>query len=108
MSKRQGENAVFEEIFARMRALAEQMRGRQYDGHHDAVLNLIHDAEKALIDVNGKLGPWERDELSRATHAARINFLTLALNGIGKAIDISQLPPDEYEYGFNYAKPPQK
>jgi type 1 fimbriae regulatory protein FimB/type 1 fimbriae regulatory protein FimE len=43
-----------------------------------------------------------------AALAVRINFLTLALNGIGKAIEVSQLPPDEYEFGFNYTKTPTK
>jgi hypothetical protein len=55
---------------------------------------------------NGKLGQWECAELDRAALAVRVNFLTLALNGIGKAIEISQLPPDEYEFGFNYTKTP--
>ena len=99
---------MFDEIFERMRVLAAQMHGRRYDGHHDAVMGLIHDAEKTLTALNGKLGPWERAELDRAALAVRINFLTLALNGIGKAIEVSQLPPDEYEFGFNYTKTPTK
>jgi hypothetical protein len=99
---------VFDEIFERMNELATQTRGRRYDGHQNAVMSLIHDAEKALTTAFGKLGPWERAELDRAALAVRINFLTLALNGIGKAIEVSQLSPDEYEFGFNYTKPPTK
>jgi hypothetical protein len=82
---------VFDEIFERMNELAALTRGRRYDGHHDAVMGLIDDAERALT-TDGKLGPWERAELDRAALAVRINFLTLALNCIGKAIEVSQLP----------------
>jgi len=99
---------VFDEIFERINELAALTSGRRYDGHHDAVMGLVHDAKKALTTADGKVGPWERAELDRAALAVRINFLTLALNGIGKAFEVSQLPPDEYEFGFNYTKTPTK
>jgi hypothetical protein len=95
---------MFDHIFDRMNELALQMRGRRYDGHHDAVMALIHDAEQALTPVGGRLGLWERLELDHAIQAVRINFLSLALNCIGKAIEVSQLPRDHYDFGFNYGK----
>ena len=53
----------------------------------------------------GKLGPWEAEELEYAENAVRSNFLMLALTATDKALAVSQLPPDEYDYGFNYTKP---
>lgn len=95
---------MFDEIFERIDTLAAQLRGRQYDGHHHEVMALIHDVGMALTTPDGQIGPWERAELDQATLAVRINFLTLALNCIGRAIEVSQLPADHYFIGFNYTK----
>jgi hypothetical protein len=99
---------MLDEIFKRMDTLAAQMRGRQYDGHHEAVIALIYNAGKALTTPDGQIGPWERAELDQATLAVHINFLTLALHRIGRAIEVSQLPADDYAFGFNYTKTPPK
>lgn len=86
-----------------MYGLQEQMRGRRYDGHHEAVAAVIAHAERVLLDA-GKLGKWERSELAQARRAVEISFLTLALNCVGKAIEVSQLSPEDYDSGFNYGK----
>lgn len=65
---------------------------------------LVHDAETALMGLHGQLGPWERLELDNAANTVRVSYLTLALNYIGKAIAVHRLPPDEYEFGFNFPK----
>jgi hypothetical protein len=97
---------MFDEIIKRMEDLAMQTRGRQYDGHHEAVIALLSDAKKALTMPDGQIRPWERAELDQAALAVRINFLKVALNCIGKAIEVSQLTPDYYASGFNYIKTP--
>lgn len=94
---------MFDDKCDRMYELQEKMRGRRYEGHRAAVTAVIADAERVLRDA-GKLGKWERSELDQAMHAVQINFLTLALNCVGKAVEVSQLPTDDYESGFNYGK----
>lgn len=95
---------MFDDILDRMTELSAQLRGRQYEGHHEAVREVIRNAELALTDADSKIGPWERSELYEAMRAMDINFLNLALTCVGKAIEVNHLPPDHYEYGFSYTK----
>jgi hypothetical protein len=75
-----------------------------YDGHHDDVRALIVECREALGSVDGKVGPWETQELEYADSAVNANMLRLALVATEKALDVSQLPADEYEYGFTYGR----
>jgi hypothetical protein len=68
-------------------------------------LDLIHEARTALTKPDGTLQPWEAEEIGHAEAAVYDNWLRVALFAMEKAIAVSQLPPDEYEYGFNYTKP---
>lgn len=88
----------------RIEALLHEVWVDGYDGKHGEVLSLIHDVRQGLINANGKLGPWEQQELQYAEAAVNGNFLRLALATIRKAIDVSRLPPEEYYQGFNYSR----
>lgn len=92
---------MFDELFDRMEALEKTMRGRRYDGHSKEVRAIIDDAQSALTDVNGSVAPWETDELDYALRAVNSNYLTLALACVAKAIEVSQLPPSDYDSGYN-------
>jgi hypothetical protein len=93
-----------EELIGRMEQLSGQLRTGQYDGHHDAVRELIADCRRTLIEVHQRLGPWEAAELEYAEAAVGWNFLNLAVVCAHKALQVSLLPRAEYEHGFNYPK----
>lgn len=57
---------------------------------------------RSVRTARSKLGAWERECLDYAQHAIRANFLKLILTSIEKAIAVTQLPAEEYEYGFHY------
>lgn len=75
-----------------------------YEKQHERVLALIQECRVALANTTGELGPWEAHELDYAEAAVRANFLRLALTAVEKAIAVSKLSNDEYEYGFNYGR----
>lgn len=89
-------------------AAIDQCLGRiagGYEGHEQDVLAIIDDCEAALKATRaGAVGPWERRELEYARNAVRSGFLRLALVATEKALEVSQLPRAEYEYGLNYGK----
>jgi hypothetical protein len=89
---------------SRIEALLHEVSIDGYEGKHGEVMTLIHDVRQGLIAANGELGPWEERELRYAEAAVHGNFLRLALVTIRKAIDVSKLPRDEYEQGFNYGR----
>jgi hypothetical protein len=90
------------ELAAKIEAMFAELHADGYDGKHEKVLEIIRATRMALTPAEGPLGPWEAEELSYAEAAVHVNFLLLALNATDKAIAVSQLPRDEYEYGFNY------
>ncbi|VVE18413.1 hypothetical protein [Pandoraea cepalis] len=74
-----------------------------YVGHEQTVLEIIDDCQRAMEEEReGAIGPWEQRELDYARVAVRSGFLRLALVAAEKALIVSQLPRDEYEYGFNF------
>lgn len=76
-----------------------------YDGHEQDVLDIINECQQAMEDEReGAIGPWEQRELEYARVAVRDGFLRLALVAAEKALVVSQLPRDEYEYGLNYGR----
>jgi hypothetical protein len=91
---------------ASIEALLHEVSVDGYEGKHGEVLGLIYDVRQRLIAAKGRLGPWEDQELQYAEDAVHTNFLRLALFTIRKAIDVSRLPRDEYEQGFNYGRRP--
>lgn len=92
------------ELAEKIQATFAELYADGYDGKHEKVLELVREARGALEASHGKLGPWEAEELARAEVAVKCNFLRLALHEIQKAIDVSELPKAEYDYGFNYTK----
>ncbi|KVN48750.1 hypothetical protein WT12_08370 [Burkholderia territorii] len=88
-------------------AIAECLRlvADSYNGHEQAVLDVIADCQSAMEDEReGAVGPWEQRELDYARVAVRAGFLRLALVAAEKALAVSQLPRAEYEYGMNYGR----
>lgn len=104
LSPMEGEKAMFDNVMSQLDAMAAELADRNYDGKHAKVWGIIQDARCALTKEKGKLGPWEAEELEYAENAVRNNFLMLALTATDKALAVSQLPSDEYDYGFNYTK----
>ena len=91
-----------------MSAIAEGFRlvADSYVGQEQAVLGIIADCQNAMeAEREGAVGPWEKRELDYARIAVRDGFLRLALVAAGKALVVSQLPRNEYEYGLSYGRP---
>lgn len=76
-----------------------------YKGKNFRVLDKVEEARQ-LLSENDEIGKWETELLDYAKTAVNINFLCLAVASVIKAIEVSQLPPDEYEWGFNFGKRP--
>ena len=76
-----------------------------YKGKNVRVLAEVEEARR-LFSENNEIGKWETELLDYAKAAATANFLRLAVASIIKVIEVSQLPPDEYEWGFNFGKSP--
>ena len=100
--------ATFDEVVAQLDTRAAELANRNYEGKRDKVWGIIQDARRVLTKASGRLGPWEAEELEYAENAVRSNFLMLALTATDKAIAVSQLPSDEYDYGFNTPNPRNK
>lgn len=96
---------MFDDLYEKIDALFAEINAEDYKGKHQKVLDLIHEVRAALTKGDGTLPPWEAEELARAEDAVRWNWLRLAVFAVEKALAVSQLPPDEYQYGFNYTKP---
>lgn len=78
-----------------------------YAGHEGEILRLIDDCRQDIEKQMGKLGPWEIKELAYAEVAVKAHgWLKLALHCAEKALDVSQLPPEEYDAGYNYTRKP--
>ena len=95
---------MFDDLVVRIDALAKELRAGGYEDQHDAVREVIDDTQATLTRVNAELHAWETDELAYAVRAADSGFLTLALVCTEKAIEVSQLPEEDYEIGYNYAR----
>jgi hypothetical protein len=78
--------------------------GRIEDEHRALVAGLIERCEIAAMNTDAEFGPWERRELglARAAHAA--GWLRLALTAAHKALQVSELPRDQYDYGWTYSQ----
>jgi hypothetical protein len=100
--KRRERQTMYEK---QMSAIAEGFRlvADSYEGHEKAVLDIITDCQDAMeAEREGAVGTWEKRELDYARIAVRDGFLRLALVAAEKALVVSQLPRNEYEYGLNY------
>jgi hypothetical protein len=92
-------------LYAAIDELYEHLRRHDYNGQDDAVIDLIEVSVEAIRNATGKLGPWESQVLAHAMDAALLGWLRLALVEVGRALDISQLPKSEYEFGLARNKP---
>ena len=94
---------MYEDLYARIETmLVDLVAG--YDGEYGSVERLIFDCDSAIRCAWGELGPWETENLEYAKAAVRASMLRLAVVSAEKALDVSMLPKDEYEFGFSYGK----
>ncbi len=97
---------MYEALYARIDTLFSKVTP-SYAGHESEVLVLVHDCRQAIEQQLGKLGPWEAKELAFAEMAVKGQcWLKLALHCAEKALDVSLLPIDEYQAGYNYTRKP--
>jgi hypothetical protein len=72
----------------------------------DKMRTLIEECRGDIAGRKGALGPWETELLDFADAAVQNNrLLRLALTSVQKAWLVSQLPSDEYNFGYNYSSP---
>jgi hypothetical protein len=95
---------MHDELKGSFDAIFAELQADGYAGKHGKVLEAIQATRAALTPAGGKLGPWETELLAYADGAVEMSFLILALNATEKAIAVSDLPVDEYDFGFNYGK----
>jgi hypothetical protein len=89
------------EIRAQIDVMFEQLAAEGYAGHQDRARHLIAQCRASLLRRTGQLGPWEAQQLDAAESAVSANFLRLGLVAAQKALAVSQLPVEEYEYGVD-------
>lgn len=78
--------------------------GPEQAPHH--MLALIEQCRKEIIGRKGQPGPWEAELLDFAESAVQNRtLLRLALVSIEQALIVSELPPDDYDHGYNYSRP---
>ena len=88
-----------EEFWTELQNLYEELL-EDYNGMQPRVLGKVEEARQ-LLSENDETGKWETELLNYAEAAGNANWLRLAVISVLKAIDVSQLPRDEYEWGFN-------
>lgn len=91
-------------LLERIDQLTIELHRTGYAGKRERVIELINEARAELTQQKGRLGPWEAECLDYAFVAVTSNFLRLALTSVAKAIAVSNLPTDDYDFGFNYPK----
>jgi hypothetical protein len=88
------------EIRAKLDLFMEQVTAEGYGGHQERVARLIAQCRATLSGATGQLGPWEAQQRGVAEGAVAANFLRLALVAAQSALAISQLPSEEYDFGW--------
>jgi hypothetical protein len=91
-----------EELMDWIHECAGHLSEHGYGENDGTVLELIDICQSAIEQSKGELGPWEQAILDYARTAAKEHRLMLALMSAQKALQISDLPQDEYEFGFKY------
>ena len=95
---------MYDELYAKIDAMFVLLTREGYQGHGDEVLSLIHECRARLQAHLGNLGPWETEDLNQAEAWARVGRLKLAVNLAEGALDVTRLPGEEYQAGYNYAR----
>jgi hypothetical protein len=75
-----------------------------YTGHDNEVAALVDQCEQAIEAHKGEVGEWEAQLLEQARTALAGGWLRLALVAAGKALEVSTLPEQEYNYGLAYGR----
>jgi hypothetical protein len=91
-------------LIKKIRTCHDELIATGYEGKQEAVRTLVEETREMLTGPGG-IGKWETAELQIAESALAANWLGYALACADKAITVSRLPPEEYEFGFNYGKP---
>jgi len=95
---------MFDELLDRVGEISEQL-GDGYAGRQLEVQALIDDAREELMQKFGVVPVWEKLELDAADAFANSNWLRASLSAVYKALQVSQLPDDEYWGGLRYTRP---
>ena len=96
---------------AQIDALIERLHDAQDEaayskvGAREKLIRIVEDA-RHLLAGDGELGPWEQLELDYADAALAENFCMIAVVAIGNAIEVNDLEPEEYDWGFRYRTDP--
>lgn len=96
------ENNVFAVLLGKLHVMAENVIEEGYTGKRAAVFTLIDECRTVLIARSGHLGAWETKLLDFASSAVQSDFLAVALVAASKALAVSQLPQNEYDYGYKH------
>ena len=88
-----------EEFWTELQNLYEELL-EDYNGKQPRVLGKVEEARQ-LLSEDDEIGKWETESLNYAEAAGNANWLRVAVLKVIEAIDVSQLPQDEYEWGFN-------
>lgn len=90
-----------DELTGLKRRLAVLYREALYNrlGVRERVRLVIEDARQLLGEAGG-LGPWEGAELDRAAAALANKHCRLALIALSLAVEVSELAPEEYQWGL--------
>jgi hypothetical protein len=95
---------MHDQLLADIDGMFVELAGHQYEGRQDDVLGIVDRCRHELLGQSPRVGPWETELLRLAEEAARANRLYLALHYAKDALEVSQLPADEYGIGFNYSR----
>jgi hypothetical protein len=94
------------DFYSQIDALIERLHDAQDEagyskvGAKEKLVRIVEDA-RHLLAGDGELGPWEQLELGYADAALANDFCMIAVVAIGNAIEVNDLEPDEYKWGFN-------
>ncbi len=91
-----------DELLKRISHAATLLRSGGYELHKPMVEQLVGECTSALAGVESRFGTWEDELMGSAISALNAGWLMLALVSIEKALQVNQLPEEEYRYGHNY------
>jgi hypothetical protein len=95
---------MFDDVIHRMNEISDRLASG-YDGKQSEVQALIHEVRREFLDNFGVIPVWESFELDAADMYAHSNWLRASMAAIHKALQVSQLPDEEYWGGLKYTQP---
>jgi hypothetical protein len=93
-----------EELSSRIDDLFQRVALEGYDAHRSEVLDVIAACRRQLLSERGILGAWEKELLDYAETRVQADHLRLALLSAARALEVIQLPAEEYGAGLKHAR----